>query len=553
MRRLQALLPCLCLALAAPAAAWQAPAAETPSIYGEVIDVRVVNVEVVVTDRQGNRVQDLKPGDFRLTVDGKEVPIEYFTEVRGGQSVAAPAAEGTAAPAGPPSVEPGGAVGTSYLVFIDDFFANAFQRNGVLESLKGQVAQLRPEDRMAIVAWDGGRIAVLSHWSGSQSQLTRALDAAMGRKARGLERVTELRTFRNELEFSRQAVGDNAPLSLESRMNMSSLTGPELNYADVLTRQVEGAVSATVSALRGFANPPGRKVLLLLSGGWPFSIASYIRGDEALPTSRDLPDGEELLRPLSNTANLLGYTIYPVDVPGVWTAVADSAASGPGSGSSFREQEIEGSLRFLAQETGGTALVNSNRTVALAKTNEDISSYYWLGFTPAWKRDDKRHKVDVKVTRPGLEARSRTGFLDLSKKAEVSMMVESALLFGAFPGSVAMPVKIGEPVKTKRGAIEIPVTLGLPASIMTLVPHEGKLAAELELRVAASDENGNSSEMPVIPLKLATDKPPKEGGFVRYDTKITLKGKADNLVLAVYDPVSGKIATAQATVPVPRP
>ncbi|HEX6862837.1 MAG TPA: hypothetical protein VF414_08480, partial [Thermoanaerobaculia bacterium] len=79
MKRLQALLPSLCLALAAPAAAWQTPPAETPSIYGEVIDVRVVNVEVVVIDRQGNRVQDLKPGDFRLTVDGKEVPIEYFT------------------------------------------------------------------------------------------------------------------------------------------------------------------------------------------------------------------------------------------------------------------------------------------------------------------------------------------------------------------------------------------------------------------------------------------------------------------------------------------
>jgi VWFA-related protein len=539
--------------LAAPAAAWQAPPAETPSIYGDVIDVRVVNVEVVVTDRQGNRVQDLKPGDFRLTVDGKEMPIEYFTEVRSGQSVASPAAEGTAAPAGPPSAGgPGGAVGTSYLVFVDDYFSNAFQRNEVLESLKGQAARLRPEDRMAIVAWDGGRIEVLSNWSGSQAQLSRALDAAVGRKARGLDRVTEYRTFRREMEFSQQAVGDNAPLSLESRMSASGLSGPELNYADVLSRQVEAAVSATVSALRGFANPPGRKVLLLLSGGWPYSIASFIRGGGPIPTSRQVPDGEELLRPLANTANLLGYTIYPVDVPGVNTAIATSEADAPVAFSSFAEQEIEGSLRFIAQETGGTPLVNNNRSVALAKTSEDISSYYWLGFTPAWKKDDKRHKVDVKVTRPGLEVRSRTGFLDLSKKAEVSMMVESALLFGGFPGAAPMPVRLGQVVKTKKG-LEIPVTLGLPADIMTLVPSEGKLAAELELRVVASDENGNSSEMPVIPLKLASDKPPKPGGFVRYDTKITLKGKADNLVLAVYDPVSGKIATAQAKVPAPTP
>ena len=85
------------------------------------------------------------------------------------------------------------------------------------------------------------------------------------------------------------------------------------------------------------------------------------------------------------------------------------------------------------------------------------------------------------------------------------------------------------------------------------MPNGGKLAAELELRVVASDESGNNSEMPVIPLKLASDKPPKPGGCVRYDTKITLKGKADSLVVAVYDPVSGKIATAQAKVPAPTP
>ena len=67
----------LCASLA-PAAAQETPPQET---FGETVDVRVVNVEVVVTDRQGNRVTGLSPDDFRLRVDGKEVPVEYFTEV----------------------------------------------------------------------------------------------------------------------------------------------------------------------------------------------------------------------------------------------------------------------------------------------------------------------------------------------------------------------------------------------------------------------------------------------------------------------------------------
>lgn len=549
MRRLCYLVLILCAAfLPAFATAQQPPASEPPSIYGDVIDVRVVNVEVVVTDRAGNRVTDLGPKDFRLKVDGKEVPVEYFTEVRGGSAVA-PAAESGTAPGGPPDVEPGGRVGTSYLVFIDNYFATEFRRNEVLRDLKKQLSHLQPEDRMAIVAWEGGKVSIVSNWSSSANELARAFDVAMGAKARGLDRITELRTFKNDMGFAQQTVGDSAPLSLESRLGSSGLSGQERAYADQIKRQVEGGVSAAVSTLRGFAAPPGRKVMLLLSGGWPYSIASFLRGNAPVPSGREVKDGEELFRPLSNTANLLGYTIYPVDVPGVEAAAGDATSFGAAAGGSFPEQEIEGSLRFLAEETGGTALVNSNRNQALARTSSDVASYYWLGFTPTWQRNDERHKVDVEVLRPGLEARSRNGFLDLSRKAEVSMKVESALLFGGFPGAAPLPLKLGTPRKLKRGQTEIPLTLGLPSDLLTVVPHEGKFAAQLELRVAASDANGNSSEMPVIPLTISGDKPPKAGGFVRYDTKITLNGKAANLVLAVYDPVSGKMATGEVKVP----
>src|SRR5215212_6056631 len=77
---------------AAPAAQQPAPAgpaaADTvPLVFGEVLDVRVVNVEVVVTDKQGERVRGLGSKDFRLEVDGKEVPIDYFSEIVGGDVI----------------------------------------------------------------------------------------------------------------------------------------------------------------------------------------------------------------------------------------------------------------------------------------------------------------------------------------------------------------------------------------------------------------------------------------------------------------------------------
>jgi hypothetical protein len=301
--------------------------------------------------------------------------------------------------------------------------------------------------------------------------------------------------------------------------------------------------------MRAFANPPGRKVLLLLSGGWPFSIQGFVQPDSTTAPSRQVPEGEELLRPLSSTANLLGYTVYPVDVPGHQTLAADAAEPSPGANQSLREQEVEGTLEFLAQETGGKPIRNSNRTVALAEASTDTRSYYWLGFTPTWEGNDKRHKVDVDVLRPGLEVRSRTNFLDLSKKAEVSMMLESALLFGSLPNAVAMPLKLGPPaVQKKKKTLELAITLGLPVDSLTIVPVDGKFVAQAELRIAASSKDGNTSEIPVIPLNLKSDTPPRPGGFVRYDTKVTLRGDANHLVIALYDPLSGKLATAESDI-----
>ncbi|MFL6194538.1 MAG: VWA domain-containing protein [Thermoanaerobaculia bacterium] len=538
--------PLLALLLIAGTAG-RAQNAPEPSVFGESVDVRVVNVEVVVTDSDGKRVPGLKPDDFRLRVDGKDVPVEYFSEIQDGRSVAAPApeakAEGKAEAAVQALAE--GPVGTYYLVFIDDYFSIAPNRDDVLKGLKGEAARLGPQDHMAIVAYDGGRLALLSNWSNSAAELGKAFDAAMARPARGFDRATERRAFFNDEGFASQAVGDNAPLDLNAAR--VTLNERQRAFADTMVRQVQGVVQASVSAMRGFAAPRGRKVMLLLSGGWPFSTLGFLTGGNFMPT-REIPEGDKVLLPLASTANLLGYTIYPVDVPGVQTAAADAQLGLPRDPAfgTVAEQEIEGSLRYLAQETGGKAILNTNRNIALAEASADTRSFYWLGFSPSWQRNDKAHDIKVETRRPGLKVRSRTGFLDLSRKAEVSMTVESALLFGNAPGALPMPLKLGTPVKAKKGKkMEVPVLLALPSDLMTAVPVDGKYQIQLEVRFAASDSAGNASEIPMVPITLTADKPPTPGKFVRYETKVTLWDAADHLVVAVYDPLSGKLATAQ--------
>ncbi|HEV2843875.1 MAG TPA: VWA domain-containing protein [Thermoanaerobaculia bacterium] len=534
-----------CLAVTIPAAA-QEP--QAPSIFGEQIDVRVVNVEAVVTDRQGNRVQGLRPEDFRLKVDGKTVPVEFFNEVRGGQAIALGEGGGDSAVKGLPSLAPGSPVGTSYLVFVDNFFALGPRRDVVLRSLKEQLSRLGPEDRMAIVSYDGGGVQMLSSWSNSSQQLGRAIEQAIGQPAKGLNRRAELQSFESLRRLGGEPVSRGARSSFAQRLDVE-----EEEFVYFVASQVERAVTAATSTLRGFASPPGRKVMLLLSGGWPFSPTDYVINNPNRPVlARDLPSGDEMFRPLVDTANRLGYTIYTVDVPGVEASVVDASRQGPSLGGiNIREQENQAALQFIAAQTGGEALLNARSEAALQTAEADTRSYYWLGFTPSWQGNDKRHKVEVEVTRPGLRIRSRSNFLDLSRKVETAMMVESAMMFGGAPDQASLPMKVGQVVLSGRREMEVPISLAIPAEAVTLVPLNGKQVAEVELRVAAMDVRGGRAPMPVIPVTLSADEAPKAGTFIRYDTKIKLRRMPHTLTVAIFDPLSGKLLTAKADVAPP--
>ncbi len=544
----------LLFALAAESSAQEAPVAPSPlpGVFGEVLDVRVVNLEAVVTDKDGVPILGLGAADFRLIVDGEEVPIDYFTEVRGGVAVTRAESEGEALP-GVPALAPGDPVGPSYLLFIDDYFSVAVDRDRVLEGLIEDLPLLKPEDRMAVVAFDGKDLEMLSTWSDSHETLRRVLKRAKERPARGLQRLAERRQFQIPLEL---AVQDLLGGVIDGRAGFRTQLDPlERSYIQRLSEQLDKTVAAAAATLRSFAQPPGRKVMLLLSGGWPYLPTDYMVGDfSRLILDRQGLEGENLYRRLSDTANLLGYTLYPVDVPGFDREIVDVSQAGPPLGSSLptsgllREQEVHYTLRFLAQETGGRALINASRGRAFERVVSDTRSYYWLGFSPARAWDDGRHEVALEVRDADYRLRSRTGFLDSSRGREVTMAVESTLLFGNTPTEAGISVEVGEPVRKGRGKMEVPLTLAIPLERVTFLPTGQGWATQLELRVAVKDEEGRRAEVPVVPLVLVASESPLAGQVGRYETKLMLRREKHQAVVAVYDAASGRILSSSLTI-----
>ncbi len=536
--------------LAAPALLAQD---EQPGAFSEVIDVRVVNIEVVVTDK-GDRVTGLGADDFLLTVDGREVPIEYFTEVLGGSAVV-PDAESTTVPALAPGVD----VGTSYLVFIDDFFSQANDRQRVLKRMIEQLPNLLPEDRMAVVAFDGREVEMLSTWSQSVDSLSRVLQKAGGRPAYGLQRDAERRRFELTRERPGTLVGEEERFGVELGPGGfgDGLDLEERELVELITRQVEKVVLAASSTLRSFANPPGRKVMLLLSGGWPYNPAYWVINDptRALYVSTELRDGERLYRPLTETANRLSYTLYTVDVPGIDTTVGadvgiSEVAEADRRSTLERDREIDEhvALRTLARDTGGRALIDGAGNEALQRTVEDTRSYYWLGFTPDWQGDDAAHKVEVKTRQKGLKVRARRGYSDFSRETEVTMMVESSLLFGDSPSAAPLGAAIAPGRKAGRGKLIVPLKILIPLGQLTFLPAGDGWMADTELRVAVLDEEGNTSDIPVIPLGITVEKKPEAGKFTVYEAPLKVRRQKHGMVVSLYDKTSGKILSTRIEV-----
>jgi len=519
------------LVLVSPMAAQEEP---EPGLFSDRVDVRVVNIEVVVTDRDGVPVRGLGADAFVLQVDGQEVPVDYFSEIRGGQALLEPGGGARDLPS-VPALVPGKPVGTSYLVFIDEFFTFKEDRDRVLDGIETDLGLLGEQDLMAIVAFDGRQLEMLTSWTGSRQALGRALDAARARPTKGLNRLAELRAFERGAD-TRPGGASAFGMDPETKSFI-------LRLGDQIDRMARGAAAT----LRGFASPPGRKVMVLVNGGWPFSLTEFVAADYRATSELTLVDREQLFRQVSDTANLLGYTVYPADASGQGTRWLEDPASAsraqPGAPALYTARRVgrQFSSRYMAKETGGKALLYENAERAFSRVVEDTRSYYWLGFSPTRAWDDRKHDIEIRTRDGQLEVRTRQGFLDSSRSTEVTHQVESAFLFGSSPDSSELEVALGEWRRAGFRKAEVPLTIGIPMSALTFVPNGEGVVAELELRLAVEDKALRRAEIPVIPISLQGEDAPGPKARWEYTVPLRLRRQKHRALVALYDVVSGKI------------
>jgi VWFA-related protein len=532
------------------------PLAAQPSTvetFGEVIDVRVVNLEAVVTGRGGKRIPNLTIDDFQLFVDGQEVEIDFFSEIMEGRVVAEKSGPGASETS--PQLEGSSlaAIPTNYLIFIDDLFSVRGRRDIVLEKIVKQMSQMEPSDKIAVTAFDGHKRVMLASWSDSREDVKQVLLDARHRSSEGPLRDLEERTATNPND-----------------------------RAGRLQKQVNDVLTAAKISLRIAGRPEGRKVMMLLAGGWPYEILSpgsiSVAGttpdrfpgskvgeggpvlDPQVAATFDRLDslndfmrysrGAELYQPLSDVANLLGYTLYPVDVPGVSSqpSAADVTMERRGSVDGIsRESGNESSLRLLANETGGRALINDLRLKALERVVEDTRSYYWLGFQVDRQADDQQHEIEIKPRNPRLKIRTRKSFTDLSRQTEARMATEEALIVDELR-EPALEIIGGEVADLPEKLMRVDLQIEIPADLITILPAEDGYDVNLELTLAALDNRAAFWDLPAMPLQRHLDTELPAGVIFRHKFAVTLQQGAQDVAVTVQDVPSGQMMTGRLRV-----
>ena len=158
------------------------------------------------------------------------------------------------------------------------------------------------------------------------------------------------------------------------------------------------------------APQPGRKVILIVSPGWPI-----LSGPNVRLSPKDRQNSFENIVNLSTQfqqARVTLYSIDPLGATGVGLRNVYWKDFSKGIGKPSQAEPGNLTLQVLAYQSGGLVLNSSNDVANLMQQCvADVGAYYELSFksSPA-ARPDEYHQIEVRVDKPGLTTRTRQGY-----------------------------------------------------------------------------------------------------------------------------------------------
>jgi VWFA-related protein len=471
----------------------------------------MVLVNVIVTDKQGNYLRDMKQKDFHVFEDGKEQTITSFSreaDVQPGSAV--DQREGSGHEAGI-EIKPIVPVRPRYMVI---FFDCVF---------------MRPESQMY-----------------ERDQAVRFVESTAS-----TNRLMAVMNFDGDLHLNQDftANGDLLKTAIE-KPKFSPYDSASESTKIVSHLQGDIAFRSEMRAIRNIAKvlgrAPGRKTMLYLSNG----IAT---------TPEHMADFQDTINAL-NQANVGVYTFGARGLEGPGLANAAIGPVSPGFGRAvvgFAPRTPPG-LRELAAQTGGFAYINKNDLqMGMEKASEEIDEYYILGYVPPNPaHDGSYHKIRVKLDRRDVEVRAREGYTDTKSPNLLAGKPEGRLLESRAASTEAgeIPVSLTTPYFYVRpGVARINLTVSIPVASIDFKKHNDDFHSQVDVLGIATRADGSVAARfsDAVSVDYKKDaKPAKDSPFYYENSfKIAPGEYTFKLVLSAGGDSFGKYVVPLAVVP----
>ncbi|MFP5245506.1 MAG: VWA domain-containing protein [Thermoanaerobaculia bacterium] len=542
MKRILALVIATTITIPAPAQRKNAPP-EPPKLV-ESIDVRVIDVDVVVTDKRGNFVPGLTKDDFEILENGVPKTISNFYEVEGNRAKGVNATEVGGQVAPEPAPAPAEEMKRRIIFYVDNLSLAPFNRNRVFEQMKEFVRTvMRPGDE-AMVATYNRSMKVRVPFTRDAAQVESILDTIARESGLGIAARSERKSIEDRIRDSQSyedAIGAArsyaASVEHDLRQGVASLNALMQTLAGVEGKKI------LVLTSEGFPMQPGRETFLFIDElarekGWQNTGTSFLEGMTF--------DGTTLIQSVAKTANandITLYTIHAAGLTGMNDMSAENARPTPTMVSHTAISNTTESMQLMAQMTGGLASVNTNNFgEAFKKIQRDLESYYSIGYRAGTERVDRQRYLQVRVKNRDYRVRARQTFVEKSTYTEMADRVVASLLYRVKDNDLGVLARIGTPVPTDDGFFRVAVDIQIPMESLTLLPQgEQEYVGGFDVYVVVGNKDNDLSDVARKSHQVriaAADMQKIKGKFYTYTLELLIERGLNKISLGVVDQIS---------------
>jgi VWFA-related protein len=398
------------------------PAAQNaPAIH---VTTHLVQLNVVVHDKQGDPVSGLRKDDFTILDGGKKQQISVFSVTEG--NAMQPPLEPLPPDVFSNRVARQGSVPTNVSVILLDGLFTKFEDQAYARwHLIKFLTQLQPQDRVALYTL-GDKLSIIQDFTSDPSPLIEAIRQYQGHVPTppqpGVQNAAALYHFQ-DLTGAAALAGrqlDGGLYNLAHRSLHGEGWPAKARVLDTLLRAFED-IADRLSGL------PGHKSLIWMTGIIPRDFTLLFDEGGRLEMMKTGPLSNQMLR-TAEALNRADVAIYPIDARGLFTDPAYSATEqygklnprvdSAGNANAIFHSQLNAMVdetvdfSFVGEKTGGRGFYNTNDLKgSLRKALDDSEVNYTLGYYPDHNQWDGRFRpVKVKVDRKDVEVRYRAGY-----------------------------------------------------------------------------------------------------------------------------------------------